>query len=61
MIGFFTAVTGLTEIEAVERAIPGTVPDRFLELNLTALQKGYRYGLEKLKSAEQVAAGEGAK
>jgi 2-oxoglutarate ferredoxin oxidoreductase subunit gamma len=61
MIGFFTAVTGISKIGAVEKAIPGTVPDRFLELNLTALQKGYQYGLEQLKSAEGVAAGEEAR
>ncbi len=61
MIGFFTAVTGLCEIEAVKKAIPGTVPDRFLELNLRALQEGYEYGEKKYGIAAAVGAGEGAK
>ena len=58
MIGFFTAVTGLMEIEAVKQAIPGTVPGRFLQLNLRALDEGHQYGVN-LK-AGTVAAGEEA-
>ncbi len=58
MVGFFTAVTGLMTIEAVRDAIPGTVPGRFLKLNLRALDEGYQYGLN-LK-AGTVAAGEEA-
>ena len=58
MIGFFSAVTGIVDIEAVRKAIPGTVPERFLALNLEALQRGYDYGQKEYGSAEKVAAGE---
>jgi len=61
MIGFFTAVTGLCDLEAVKKAIPGTVPDRFLELNLRALQEGFEYGVKEYGEAATIAAGEGAK
>ncbi len=60
MIGFFTAVTGLTDVEAVKKAIPGTVPDRFLELNLRALQEGFDYGIKEYGAAA-VATGEEVK
>jgi 2-oxoglutarate ferredoxin oxidoreductase subunit gamma len=60
MIGFFSAVTGIVDIEAVKSAIPGTVPERFLALNLNALQQGYDYGLKQLEAAP-AAAGEEAK
>ncbi len=50
MLGFFTAVTGVVSKEAMEKAIPGSVPDRFVELNLKAFNKGYEYGLGQLKS-----------
>ncbi len=60
MIGFFSAVTDIVDIEAVRKAVPGTVPSRFLDLNLTALQKGYDYGLELIGRADKVAAGEEA-
>ena len=61
MIGFFTAVSGLGDIEAVKKAIPGTVPGRFLELNLRALQEGYDYGAKEYGVAAAMAAGEAAK
>ncbi|MCP4230954.1 MAG: pyruvate ferredoxin oxidoreductase [bacterium] len=46
MLGFFTAVTGIVSQEAMKKAVPGLVPDRFLELNETAFDKGYEYGRE---------------
>ena len=61
MIGFFVAVTGLCEIEAVKSAIPGTVPGRFLELNLRALQEGYDYGVKEYGVAAALSAGEAVK
>ena len=45
MLGFFCAVTGLISAEAFKKAIPGSVPERFLELNLEAFDKGYEYGV----------------
>lgn len=50
MMGFFTAVTGVTTDEVMKKALPGLVPDRFLEKNFKAFDRGYSYGLEVLKS-----------
>ena len=58
MIGFFTGVTELATIEAVKAAIPGTVPSRFLQLNLRALDEGYQFGKKLLAETGAVAAGE---
>lgn len=44
MLGFFTAVTKIVSSEAMKKALPGLVPDRFLELNIKAFDKGYDYG-----------------
>ena len=44
MFGFFAAVTDLITLEAAQKALPGSVPDRFLELNLKALERGYQFG-----------------
>jgi len=48
MMGFFTAVTKTVTPEAMKNALPGLVPDRFLDLNIRAFQKGYDYGLKVL-------------
>lgn len=50
MLGFFTAVTGVVSKEAMEKALPGSVPDRFLELNKKAFGRGYEFGLDQSKS-----------
>ena len=44
MVGFFAAVTGLVDPEALRRAITDSVPQRFRELNLKAFEKGFEYG-----------------
>jgi len=49
MLGFFTAVTKLVKPESMKKALPGLVPDRFLELNIKAFDKGYEYGLQTLE------------
>lgn len=54
MMGFFTAVTGITTAEVMKKALPGLVPDRFLDKNYKAFDRGYEYGLE-------VMAGKGGK
>jgi 2-oxoglutarate ferredoxin oxidoreductase subunit gamma len=46
MLGFFTSITEIVSREAMKKALPGLVPDRFLELNETAFDKGYEYGRE---------------
>jgi len=47
-LGFFSAVTKIATPEAMKKALPGLVPDRFLEVNKKAFDKGYEYGLESL-------------
>ena len=41
MLGFFSAATGIVSAESFKKAIPGSVPERFLELNLKAFESGY--------------------
>ncbi len=48
MMGFFTSVTKITTPDVMKKALPGLVPDRFLELNQTAFDRGYEYGLKTL-------------
>jgi 2-oxoglutarate ferredoxin oxidoreductase subunit gamma len=48
MLGFFTAITGIVSMQAMKKALPGSVPQRFIELNLKAFDKGYDYGQELL-------------
>jgi 2-oxoglutarate ferredoxin oxidoreductase subunit gamma len=49
MMGFFTAVSGITTAEVMKKALPGLVPDRFLDKNFNAFDKGFDYGLAMLK------------
>ncbi len=49
MLGVFTAVTKIVSPEAMKKALPGLVPDRFLELNIKGFDKGYEHGLKVLK------------
>jgi len=44
MVGFFTAVTGLLEPDAVRTAVADSVPASFRDLNLQAFEKGFEYG-----------------
>ena len=43
MLGFFTAVTRIVSVDAMKQALPGLVPDRFLELNIIAFDRGYEW------------------
>ena len=45
-LGFFSAVSGIVSPEAMKKALPGLVPDRFLDKNIKAFEKGYDYGKE---------------
>jgi len=49
MLGFFTAVTKLTDHEAVRKTVETSVPKGTEELNLKAFNSGYEYGLQQLK------------
>ncbi len=48
MLGFFSAITGAVSVEAMKKALPGLVPERFLDLNIQAFDKGYDFGKEIL-------------
>ena len=48
MLGFFTAVTKVVSNEAMKNAIPGSVPDKAVPLNLKAFERGYEYGKQVL-------------
>ncbi|MFZ1107012.1 MAG: 2-oxoacid:acceptor oxidoreductase family protein [Rhodomicrobium sp.] len=52
VLGFFTAVTGVVTADAMKKALPGLVPDRFLAANLKAFDKGYQHGLDCLGKKE---------
>ncbi len=49
MVGFFTAITNTVNPEAVKKALPGSIPMRFLDINIDAFEKGYRYGMDILE------------
>ena len=48
-LGFFTAVTKVATEDAMKKALPGLVPERFLKINIKAFDKGYQYGLNLLE------------
>lgn len=51
MIGFIVAITGVIPKKAVLDSIPGTVPDRLLQKNIDAFEKGHAIGEQQLAAA----------
>jgi 2-oxoglutarate ferredoxin oxidoreductase subunit gamma len=49
MLGFVTAITDVASVEAVKSSLLDSVPKGTEELNMTALMKGYDYGLNIMK------------
>lgn len=47
-LGFFTAVTGVVTPDAMKKALPGLVPNRFLKINTKAFEKGYDHGIQSM-------------
>jgi 2-oxoglutarate ferredoxin oxidoreductase subunit gamma len=45
MVGFFCAVTGLLDPDAVRKAVADSIPSALRKLNLDAFEKGFEYGL----------------
>jgi len=45
-LGFLTAVTGVVTADAMKKALPGLVPERFLKINIKAFDRGYEQGLK---------------
>ena len=50
MLGFLTAVTDIISVQSARRALPSSIPSRFLELNEKAFEEGYRFGSELMGS-----------
>lgn len=46
MMGFMTAVTNLVKPEAMRQAVTASVPKGTEELNLSAFDRGYEYGMK---------------
>ncbi len=46
MLGFFSAATEAISPDSFKKAIPGSVPERFLDLNMQAFGRGHSYGTE---------------
>jgi len=46
MVGFFTAISDLLDVDAVRKAVEDSVPEGTEYLNLKAFDKGYEYGME---------------
>ncbi len=50
MLGFWTAIEGLIDKQAMEQAVTESVPPKTVELNLKVFEIGYQRGLEQLKT-----------
>ncbi len=55
MVGFFTAITNIVSLDAMKQALPGSVPDRFIDINIEALERGYNYGIDLLDKQKKKA------
>jgi len=53
MLGFLAAVTDIISAEAMKKSILDSVPKGTEELNLKAFERGYSYGMEKLKASKR--------
>lgn len=53
MLGFFTAISKVVSVDAMKKAIPESVPSRFIGLNLNAFDKGYEYGRQQLETVKK--------
>ena len=49
MVGFFGAVAGLVQPQALREAVAASVPPALKDLNLRAFDKGYEYGMSSRK------------
>ena len=49
MLGAFSAITNLTDVDAVKKSILSNVPKGAEKLNMDAFEKGYKYGKSLLK------------
>jgi 2-oxoglutarate ferredoxin oxidoreductase subunit gamma len=57
MLGFFTSITKAVSVNAARNAVVASVPKGTEEMNTTAFNKGFDYGLALLKGREKKAEG----
>ncbi|MFC2087823.1 2-oxoacid:ferredoxin oxidoreductase subunit gamma [Bacteroidota bacterium] len=50
MLGFLTSITRIIKQDSMKKAIENSIPKGTEELNLTAFQRGYDYGVNILKA-----------
>ncbi len=55
MVGFFTGITKVISPGSVKAALPDSVPERFIDVNIKAFERGYDYALELLNKEKQPA------
>jgi 2-oxoglutarate ferredoxin oxidoreductase subunit gamma len=48
MVGFFGAVSGVVDPDALRKAVAASVPEAYRELNLKAFDRGFEYGTKEL-------------
>jgi len=48
MVGFFGAVTGVLDPDALRKAVVASVPEAYRDLNLKAFNSGFDYGTKEL-------------
>ncbi|HTZ71138.1 MAG TPA: 2-oxoacid:acceptor oxidoreductase family protein [Acetobacteraceae bacterium] len=48
MVGFFGAVSGVVDPDALRQAVAASVPEAYRELNLKAFDRGFDYGTKEL-------------
>jgi 2-oxoglutarate ferredoxin oxidoreductase subunit gamma len=51
VVGFFAAVTGLINVDAMRQAVKASVPGGTEDLNLKAFDRGYQYGRDNYPKA----------
>lgn len=54
MVGFLCAISHVVSLESCRQAVNDSVPARFRDLNLSAFDEGYAYGLKVLESGPVV-------
>jgi 2-oxoglutarate ferredoxin oxidoreductase subunit gamma len=53
MVGFFCAITKAVDRDACLKAVKESVPQRFLQLNADAFERGYQFGVELLEKGPE--------
>ena len=53
MLGFLTALTNIVSNDSMKKSVLNSVPKGTEELNMKAFERGYSYGLEKMKPSKR--------